>query len=96
MNIYRYIYPQISHLLASVINIYLTHTDVKLEVTANFTTAVANNGRVGMELQSVSPLMRELMPSLLMKRLSMASLPVNSSATTYRLGRTLRAASSMY
>lgn len=36
------------------------------------------------------------MPSLFMKRLSRCSLPVKSSATTYRFGRTFLAASIIY
>lgn len=40
--------------------------------------------------------MSDVMPSLVTKTLSSSSLPVNSSATTYRLGVTLLATSSMY
>lgn len=36
------------------------------------------------------------MPSLVTKILSSSSLPVNSSATTYKLGCNFRAASNMY
>lgn len=42
------------------------------------------------------PLIKELMPSLVTKTLSRSSLPVNSSATTYRLGCNFLAASNMY
>lgn len=41
------------------------------------------------------PLMRLLIPSRLTNRLSMSSLPVKSSAMTYRLGLTSLAASNM-
>ena len=42
------------------------------------------------------PLIKELMPSLVTKTLSRSSLPVNSSATTYKLGCNFLAASNMY
>lgn len=41
------------------------------------------------------PRISDEMPSLVTKTLSSSSLPVNSSATTYRLGHTLLAMSSM-
>lgn len=42
------------------------------------------------------PLIKELMPSLVTKILSKSSLPVNSSATIYKLGCNFLAASNMY
>lgn len=42
------------------------------------------------------PRMSDVMPSLVTKTLSSSSLPVKSSATTYRLGDTPLATSSMY
>lgn len=51
---------------------------------------------MGKTLSMSLPLIKELMPSLVTKTLSRSSLPVNSSATTYKLGCNFLAASNMY
>lgn len=51
---------------------------------------------MGKTLSISLPLIKELMPSLVTKILSRSSLPVNSSATTYKLGCNFLAASNMY
>lgn len=52
-------------------------------------------GPLSLSLSLSLPLMSEVMPSLLTKTLSSSSLPVNSSATTYRSGLSARACSSI-
>ena len=51
---------------------------------------------MGKTLSMSLPLIKELMPSLVTKTLSRSSLPVNSSATTYKLGCNFLAASNIY
>lgn len=47
------------------------------------------------ECECFVPRISDVIPSLVTKTLSSSSLPVNSSATTYRLGQTVLATSSM-